>query len=317
MNTPPPLHSTPPPIKPVNSTPPPVPTPTLTQNSYPEPEPEQERRRSLLWLWLIIGFVALGGIGTALYFILNSQNEESPKEVGLEEAPPLVDAEALMAAERLRMEEEARAAFFEEMKIFQTPDLALLDLHGRVQAVSADGWNTYPASSILDAENGMYTFSYDGMAFNRHYDENVLRYNYDDEGYLTSADYQDVPGYPTLELTWSYNKKLRSRTDSFGSHGYSETFTYDADGVLTRVEISEVANMGYSMDAIVTYKVLETDEFGNWIKRSYEMTRTERYWDFDLDEEVSETTTTDGIEERQIIYYERQTDDEREPDQWY
>ena len=154
------------------------------------------------------------------------------------------------------------------------PDVRLHDLHGQVKSLHLyyDETNPEWCFHITFSQQGEWLTTNGGTPIKEFFNQTIRR---DEQGRLVELRHE---AGETCEIEidlYTYNEQGQLAqavyTDDMGKN--TETYTYDAEGNLTKmVSLSEDAEEGESTTT-TTYRILETDSHGNWTRR--EATDTE------------------------------------------
>lgn len=175
----------------------------------------------------------------------------------------------------------------------ETPDLALLNLHGPVKSV------TFSKGLYLETVKNA-TFSKEGELQSL----GKFKFSRNGKGLVTNASQpSSIGGYIPDGLKITYDKNNRPIAVLVDGHeyGFKNSLTYNSQGFVATESSSGGAEC-YDITNNTKYTYVSTDKYGNWTARKATTTHTEINVADEEEPPLKSTKTT--TETRTITYYE-------------
>lgn len=107
--------------------------------------------------------------------------------------------------------------------------------------------------------------------------EYLYRWEYNENGFPTKGIFAESGGCPEMYWNWNSDGKLIKSFNRYGNHGSGSEYEYDSEGNLSSVRYEEHANMGVEVIMNTKVEIIETDKWGNWLKRNLTQEMNEGY----------------------------------------
>lgn len=163
----------------------------------------------------------------------------------------------------------------EEKSVYLSPDLALNDLKGKVSKCIYKSTDCHENGKVDDGsywQTEVKVFDVDYMlqpnAKEADWRLNDPRLKRNDKGQIVTVSWfvSDFGCDISEEYTYNENGTLKTKKNNGIENAEEIVYTYKADGSLEK-SVSKAAGEGMIYRTTSTYRVLESDENGNWTRR--------------------------------------------------
>ena len=219
-----------------------------------------KQSRNNPWLKIIFAIIFIGVIvGGILYF----NNERNNKEALMIAEQARQDSILAVQKEVERLEQIRQDSLFRN---FQSPDLALFNLHARVKSLESND-NFYlngliKGGAIEFDENGEWN-NYKNLTVALSNGSKIRSLQRDKNGYITKINYIDDSEPCAYNFKWKEGKVVSCRINGY-EFGADYIYKYN-DNFLVSINTNEGAFEVYSVDNF-SFSDYQTDKWGNWIE---------------------------------------------------